>query len=128
MQLVTAMEDERMMHPLLRVPAVDVNPLENALKSAPECRVVLLNGLRTVPAPILPKIVGAGNVYFEIASLEGAGGIANVLQHMPVERLLFGSHVPLFYWESALLKLTESVLTPEQETAIRYGNSRQLIP
>ena len=42
------------------------------------------------------------------------------------ERLLFGSHAPLFYAHSAHLKLKESNLT-EQTEAIRQGNAQQLI-
>ncbi len=126
-QITTAMEDERMMHPLLQVKAVDVNPLVELLPTVPGARIVLLNALRTVPAPILPKIIGAGDVYAEIASLEGVGGIANILQRMPVERLLFGSHAPLFYIESAMLKLQESPLTEEQQRAIRNENAARLL-
>ena len=126
-QITTAMEDERMMHPLLQVKAVDANPLVDLLPTVPGARIVLLNALRTVPSPVLPKIVGAGEVYAEIASLEGVGGIANILQRMPVERLLFGSHAPLFYIESALLKLDESPLTEEQLRAIRGENAARLL-
>lgn len=126
-QVTTAMEDERMMHPLLQVKPVDVNPLVDMLPTVPGARIVLLNALRTVPAPILPKIIGAGEVYAEIASLEGVGGIANILQHMPVERLLFGSHAPLFYVESALLKLRESQISEEQLRNICNENSGRLL-
>ncbi|MCC6153671.1 MAG: amidohydrolase family protein [Candidatus Hydrogenedentes bacterium] len=126
-QISTAMEDERMMHPLMQVKAVDVNPLMDLLPTVPGARIVLLNALRTVPAPILPKIIGAGEVYAEIASLEGVGGITNILQHMPVERLLFGSHAPLFYVESALLKLRESQISEEQLRKICNENSGRLL-
>ena len=126
-QLVTAMEDERMMHPLMQVKAVDVAPLETILPTVPGARIVLLNGLRTVPFPVLPKIIGAGEVYAEIASREGAGGVATVLERMPVERLLFGSHAPLFYPESAILKLQESPLSDDQLSPIRAANAARLL-
>lgn len=125
-QITTAMEDERMMHSLLQVKAVDANPLVDLLPTVPGARIVLLNALRTVPSPVLPKIVGAGEVYAEIASVEGVGGIANILQRMPAERLLFGSHAPLFYIESALLKLDEPPLTEEQLRAICSENAARL--
>ena len=126
-QIATAMEDERMMHPLVQVKPVDVDPLKTVLAGVPGARIVLLNALRTVPFPILSTIIGAGEVYAEIASLEGVAGIANILQRMPVERLLFGSHAPLFYPEAALLKLHESSLTDDQSNAIRSSNAQRLL-
>jgi hypothetical protein len=35
--------------------------------------------------------------------------------------------VPLFYFESAELKLKESVLAADQERAIRSGNAKRLL-
>ena len=75
----------------------------------------------------LADLVAAGEVYFEISMLEGVGGIANLLRQVPVHRVLFGSHAPLFYFESALLKLKESPLSEEQQRAIRRGNATRLL-
>ena len=44
----------------------------------------------------------------------------------PADRVLFGSHAPLFYFESSLLKLKESPLSQEQLRAIRFGSARKL--
>ncbi|MDZ4857479.1 MAG: amidohydrolase family protein [Candidatus Hydrogenedentes bacterium] len=126
-QIVASMEDDRMMHPLMRVPQVDIVPLPEALAQAPGTRVVLLNASRAVPAPVLPKIFGAGEVYFDFAMLEGVGGIANQLQHMHIERLLFGSHAPMLYIDSAILKLRESDLTDDQRNIICHGNAERLM-
>jgi hypothetical protein len=126
-QLALVMEDERMMHPLLRVEPADTAPLAALVRQTPGLRLVLLNGLRTLRGQPLLELITAGEVYVEIAMLEGVGGIANLLAQVPVQRVLFGSHAPLFYFDSALLKLKESPLTSEQLQAIRRENARRLL-
>jgi predicted TIM-barrel fold metal-dependent hydrolase len=59
--------------------------------------------------------------------LDGVGGIANLLTQVPVDRVLFGSNAPLFYFESALLKLKESPLNEEQQRSIRRKNAHHLL-
>jgi len=59
--------------------------------------------------------------------LEGVGGVANLLAQVPPGRVLFGSYTPVFYFESALLKLQESPLSDEQLGVIRGENARRLL-
>jgi uncharacterized protein len=125
-QLALVMEDERMMHPLLRVEPADTTPLAGLVKHTPGLRLVLLNALRTLRSQPLLDLIAAGEVYVEISMLEGVGGVANLLGQVPASRVLFGSHAPLFYFESALLKLKESPLSEEQLRAICSGNARAL--
>ena len=65
-------------------------------------------------------LTGAG------AAPEGVAGVANLAKQIPAERLCFGSHAPLFYFESAALKLKESELNAAQERAIRGGSALRL--
>jgi len=126
-QLAVVMEDERTQHRLMRVPHVDVTPLVALLGSRPRLRVVLLNWSRAVNAALLAKLSAAGQVCFDIATLEGVGGVAKLLKQVPPERVVFGSYAPFFYFESALLKLKESVLSEADMTAIRAGNAGRLL-
>lgn len=126
-QLVLLMEDERMMHPLLRTEPVDTAPLADLVKRTPGLRLVLLNALGKLHGQALTDVVVAGAVYVEISMLEGVGGLANLLAQVPPERVLFGSYTPLFYFESALLKLKESPLAPEPLAGISHGNIRRLL-
>jgi hypothetical protein len=125
-QLVVAMEDERMMHPLLRVGKVNLTPLPALLNKLPTLRLVLLNAGKA-PVAELSKIISAGQAYVEIAMIEGLGGISRWLAELPLERILFGSHAPLFYFPSAALKLKESSLTPSQVRAITFANAARLL-
>ena len=126
-QLVVRMEDLRMQHPLMRVPDVDAKPLAGLVAARPKLRLVLLNSLRTLKGDTMTALVKSGNVSFEISMQEGVNGISNLLQRVPVERVLFGSHFPFFIVESAVLKMRESVLDATQTTAINYGNAQRLL-
>lgn len=126
-QIAILMEDERMMHPLLRVPPVETAPLARLVKETPSARIVLLNALGVLRGPALSELLAAGETYVEISMLEGVAGIEKLLPQAPRGRILFGSHAPLFYFESALLKLRESNLTEEQLQSIRSGGAHRLL-
>lgn len=125
-QIVADMEDERTQHPLARAPHTDFKPLPALLSSQPDVRVVLLNWFRSVNTALVKQLAAAG-ACFDIATLENVGGVANLMQQIPVERIVFGSHAPLFYFESATLKLRESALPPERERAVRCDNAHRLL-
>jgi predicted TIM-barrel fold metal-dependent hydrolase len=122
-----SMEDERVQHPLMRVPDVDVTLLPRLLKELPHLKVMLLNWFRGVKGDLLARLAATGQVWFDLAMVEGVGGVANLLKNVPAEQLVFGSHAPFFYLESALLKLKESPLSPEQARLIQWGSSARLM-
>lgn len=126
-QVVVDMEDERTQGRLMRVPHVDLKPLVALLRSRPGLRVVVLNWFRGAKAALLAKLAAAGQAYFDIATLEGVGGVANLLKQEPADRVVFGSHAPFFYFESALLKLKESELSEADLAAVRAGNAGRLL-
>lgn len=128
-QIALAMEDTRTQFPLMIVPPVDPTPLSDLIPRIPNLRIMLLNagysgGHRT---PNVRKIGQAGNVYFDIAMKEGVGGVARLLAEMPPSRVVFGSHYPFFYFESALLKVREAGLPQDQAEAVFAGNARALL-
>lgn len=126
-QLVVRMEDTRMQPPLMRVPDVDLKPLPELMAAHPKLPMVLLNALKTVQGDSLAALIGSGQVYVEISMLEGVEGISNLFPRVPADRILFGSHLPLFILESALLKLQESELQSAQIDAITHGNAERLV-
>jgi predicted TIM-barrel fold metal-dependent hydrolase len=125
-QVALLMEDERMMNPLLRVQQVDTTPLGGVVKEVPGARVVLLNATGKLSGSTLKDLTKAGQVFVEISMLEGVGGISNLLTQVPAHRVLFGSHAPLFYFDSALLKLKESSLNNNLLQLICRGNAERL--
>jgi predicted TIM-barrel fold metal-dependent hydrolase len=126
-QLALLMEDERMMHPLLRVEPVETAPLASVVAQTPGLRLVLLNASGKLRGQPLRKLLDAGEVFVELSMLEGVGGLENLLEQVPANRVLFGSYAPLFYFESAELKLKESRLTAGQLGAISRVNAQDLL-
>ena len=122
-QLVVTMEDERTQHPLLQVPSVDLEPLAGIVSTIPSLRLIVLNQRHDAP---VKKIAAAGEVYFDFAMVERVRGVATLARQISPERVVFGSHFPLFYVESAVLKMREAGLREEDFRAICEGNARRL--
>ena len=90
-------------------------------------KVIVLNSDPMRNLEQLPGLASTGGVYFDISMVEGVGGIARLAQKVSIQRLLFGSNYPLFYFESALLKVSESGFTDNQSWAIFEENARRLL-
>ena len=123
-QLVVTMEDERTQHPLLQVPSVDLTPLAGLVPTVPSLRLMVLNQKHDAP---VKQIAAAGQVYFDFAMVERLRGVATLARQVSAARVVFGSHFPLFYLESAALKIREADLSEEDTRAILEGNARRLL-
>lgn len=125
-QIAVVLEDERTLHPLVNVPPTDTASLVPLMKKSPRARVQLLNAFRTLRGKPVLDLASAG-VRFEIAMLEGVAGVGKLLAEIEPARLLFGSHAPFFYFESAKLKLQESTLDVAQLAAVSSKNAHALL-
>jgi predicted TIM-barrel fold metal-dependent hydrolase len=126
-QLALCMEDERTQHPLMRIPPVDLAPLSELVKAVPKLRFELLNCYPQIKFDQLRRLAVAENIYFEISMAEGVGVVARWIGALGLKRIVFGSHYPFFYLESALLKMQESGLDESQKTAIFADNAKKLL-
>lgn len=126
-QIAVRLEDPRTQHRLLSVPDVDLQKLKPIATQQPQVRIVLLNALMSCSADLQAALTQSGRVYFEMATLEGVGGVTRLLKPVPADRILFGSHAPFFVWESAELKLKESVLPMPVLQRIREQNAVELL-
>jgi predicted TIM-barrel fold metal-dependent hydrolase len=124
-QIVAWMEDERTQTPALEAQLVDLLPLVSLLESMPKARVTVLNGFVSLRSAQLPwdRLKRFANLVFDIAMLEQLMGVKVLAEAVGVERVVFGSYSPMFYFESAFLKLRESNLSPQQIEAILHGNT-----
>ena len=127
-QLVVSMEDMRTQHPLMRAPPVNLSPLASVVKTRPSTRLLLLNWWPTLRGERIRPLADAGELYFDLAMVEGIEGVARLVEQLPPGRILFGSNFPLFYFESALLKVQESGLPEESKSMLLEGNARRILP
>jgi uncharacterized protein len=119
------MMDERTHHPLMKVPAVPAAELA-ALAARHPCTQFVACGIYNGE---LVKIRDASNVTVEISMVESGQSLINALPNTGPERLVFGSHSPLLYFESALAKLNvdPQFVPGAQIAAIASGNARRLL-
>ncbi|HZE98472.1 MAG TPA: amidohydrolase family protein [Planctomycetota bacterium] len=125
-QLVLKMEDERVQHPLLRVPPVDASPLLGVIAGIPGLRLMILNGPGRLSKDAVVKLAAAG-VHFDFAMHEGITGVARLIEQIGAERVVFGSHFPFFTWESARLKVQESGLDANTTERILSQNALRFL-
>lgn len=123
-QIVAQIEDERTQHPQVRVAPVDLQPLSAIMKEMKEAHVMVLNANA---AMVLKHLQDCPNVWLDFAMIEGVGGVENLLKTWPQDRLVFGSFAPVFYWDSARLKMQESELNESQMQDIRWRNASTLL-
>jgi predicted TIM-barrel fold metal-dependent hydrolase len=126
-QVTLALEDERTQHPLIRVPPLDPEPLVDIIPRVRGLRLALLNRNWAEDWTLVTRLSRTGDVYFDFAMLEGLGALGSLLERASPDRVLFNSHLPCFYLESALLKVREAALSPDQRTAILERNARRLV-
>lgn len=126
-QIVVTVEDSRTQHPLFKIPPVDLGALPGILARHERLRVQVLNGSALIPEEILVPLARTGRVWFDFAMVEGLEGVARLAERTGSERLLLGSYFPLFYPESALLKLVESALPESEQAAIRGVTAASLV-
>lgn len=119
-QISAQLEDPRTQHPRVQAAPVDLSPLPDVLKAHSQARVMVLNANA---AMIMKSLQNCTALWLDCAMIEGVGGIENLLKSWPLDKLCLGTHAPLFYPESSLLKLQESELSPAQITAVTHENA-----
>lgn len=126
-QLVVKMEDERTQNPLVQVKPLDLRLLPDLAASASGLRLQILNYRPTGDFSEAVRLARAGQVYFDTGMVESANGLRKLLDAIPLERVLFGSHSPFFYFESNALKIRESDLSEAEAEAVLSGNAEELL-
>lgn len=127
LQIAARVADERMHHPLVMVPPVDLSELDGQVGESDTAEIILLN----VRQPELAAAAGLAQahpgVFIETSHIESIGGVARLFERFPEGQVLFGTHAPLLYPLSAVHKLKEAELSPGQLDKIGAANAREIV-
>lgn len=121
-QIAAMMEDDRTVHPLVRVAMADLKPLPALIASIQGLRLQLMNYRGLTPA-FVKELAKAGEVYFDFSMIEGVHGLRRLAGDVTTDRLVFGSYFPFYYHEAAALKVKEAELS----LAAMAANARKLL-
>ncbi len=125
-QLAATMEDTRTQHALVRVPEVDLKPLESLLQNIGGVQLQILN-LRQRAAAV-EQLASVPGVFFDTARVDGTDGLPNLVRSVPAGRVLFGSHAPFLIPEAALIRVHESGQLPSEALqAVLSKNAEQIL-
>lgn len=127
LQVVLSLEDQRTQHPLVQVAPADPTPWIEQAAQRPRLQLVLLNLGRGVRMENLDQIGATANIQVDFANWEGVGGLTHLLERVTVDRIVFGSHTPLFAFASASLKLREAAIAGQFQEAIKFSNAQRLL-
>jgi predicted TIM-barrel fold metal-dependent hydrolase len=104
-QVLTRVEDPRRQHRLAQVPDVPAKSVLDAASRHPGLKLLLSGatgpGLQTLAA----HLPAARNVWADTSQADGVGLVADLMKTPWRERLVFGSHAPLFIPYSAVARV-----------------------
>lgn len=125
--LAVRVEDERHHHPLMKVPALAMDKAVAFARNVAPATVVLC----TATAAEIPTFLQGAqrdNVLAEVSYVKGPlNAIEDLVSKVGSERLVFGSHLPFSYAQTALAKVREAPIGEAAVAAILNGNAARVI-
>lgn len=104
-QVVVRVDDPRRQHRLAQVADVPVASVRDAAAAHPGLKV-LLSGAQTPALNQLARdLPAARNLWADTSQADGIDGVAGLLRSAWRDRLVFGSHAPLFLPEAAFARV-----------------------
>lgn len=119
-------QDERLHHWHTLVPPVDFTPLPQLVERFPDLPL-LTYGQTQQFAQQYAGLFAGSNLHLDISRCEGVAAVADMVQAIGADHVLFGSHAPLFYLEAAVLKVQEAGLEGTAREAILHANATRLL-
>jgi uncharacterized protein len=119
-------QDERLHHWRMPVPAVDMSALPAIVEQCPDLPLLICGQSLQFAEQYRGLFAGTG-VSMEISRLEGIGGVGDLIGTIGAEHVVFGSHAPFFYLEAALLKVQEGGLSEADRDLVLHENAARLL-
>mgnify|MGYP001117857869 CR=1 FL=1 len=136
-------EDERMQNPIALVPGVPFADVVALARRHPDLKVVvfglsrlrelsgfapdgLVGRLNAPPGPE-PLATLPDNLWIDLSFFEYESSLVTAIKLFRTERLLFGTHAPLFYPAANVLKVHNSEAPDDVKQAVSEDNARALL-
>lgn len=116
-------EDERTRNPIITPQNLEIEEIEKIAKDFSDLRIIVL--CLYIDEAI--KLAKNTNIYMDISFIEHLDTLGTLIKHIPVDRIVFGSHTPFLYPESAVFKLKYSSLKYYQRKKIASENLIKLL-
>lgn len=117
------LEDERNQYPPLEIQGVPVDSITDLARRIPRLSIVCLCPYM---AEVVPLIEGSDNIHIDLAFVEALNTVATLLELVPADRVLFGSHTPFLYTRAACMKLDHAEIPAASLESISSGNAQRL--
>ena len=122
----TRLEDPRRQHPLAQVPDVPAAEIADAAERYPDLPVII-GGPRTGEIRALgDRLPDLPNLYADVSQADGMDAVKVLVEDGLRDKLLFGSHAPLFIPYSALSRVVTD-LSDDDAAAILGGNAERIV-
>ncbi len=116
-------DDERNQYPLMKIPGVDSQAVVQLANTFRKVSIVCLCAYLGEAVELVQK---TENVHVDISFVETFQTLSALLRKIPSDRILFGSHSPFLYTESAVMKLKAIRPAAKSYKAVASANARRL--
>ncbi len=122
----TRLEDPRRQHPLGQVPDVPAAEIADAAERHPDL-LVIIGGPRTGEIRALKdRLLDLPNLYADVSQSDGMDAVKVLVEDGLRDKLLFGTHAPLFIPYSAVSRVVTD-LSDDDAAAILGGNAERIV-
>ncbi|MGE3821180.1 MAG: amidohydrolase family protein [Isosphaeraceae bacterium] len=124
-QVIARVEDPRRQHPLAQVADVSAAEVRDAARRHPSMRVLLSGATTQALLGLANGLPRSNNLWADVSQTDGAEAILDLTASPWAERLVFGTHAPIFVPEAAFARVLTD-LDDFTAGTILHGNAAGL--